>query len=159
VTGDARRRPDTAGTAVETARTLDFGRATRALLPRTAWRRALAVSLSTDRDRYPPGVPVRLRLTVRNRLPVPLCLPTTAPVPWTWAVDGVDRASRTTALPDESGTLRLGRRETRTVEWTWHRRIRVASDRWRVAEEGPHTLEARVCLPTPVADERTVRIE
>lgn len=140
--------PSTPAARPSATRSLDATKASHALLPRSIRRRAVVVDCVTDHERYAPDDPVCLRVTVRNRLPLPICLRTTAPVPWTWSVDGVDRASEidADALPDDSGTLRLGRRETRTFEATWYQRVRVADDEWIAVDAGEHTLSARLLV-------------
>jgi len=143
-------------------RSLDAAKASHALLPQSLRRRALVVDCTTDRTRYAPDDPVRLRVTVRNRLPLPLRLHTTAPVPWTWSVDGIDRASELDALPDDAGTLRLARREAKTFEAVWYQRIRVAPDEWVAADPGEHRLAARLLVPDPsprLVASTTVHIE
>jgi hypothetical protein len=143
-----------------TTRSLDAAKATHALLPRSLRRRALAVDCGTDRTRYAVDDPVRVRLTVRNRLPAPLRLRTVAPVPWTWSVDGLDRASRIGSLPERAGIVRFGRRETRTFEATWYQRIRVAADEWVAADPGEHSLGARLLVGDDgLAATTTIRIE
>jgi hypothetical protein len=143
-------------------RSLDAAKASHALLPRSLRRRALVVDCATDRGRYAPDDPIRLRVTVRNRLPLPLRLRTTAPVPWTWSVDGLDRASEVDALPDDDGTFRFARRETKTFEAVWYQRVRVAPDEWVAVAPGEHTLGARLLVDAPtdrLAASTTVRIE
>lgn len=143
-------------------RTLDAAKASHALLPRSLRRRALVLDCTTDRTCYAPDDPINLRVTVRNRLPLPLRLRTTAPVPWTWSVDGVDRVSDVDALPDDPGTLRFARRETKTFEATWYQRRRVAPDEWVAAAPGDHTIGARLLVDDPtgrLAATTTVRIE
>jgi len=145
-----------------TTRSFDAAKASHALLPRALRRRALVVDCTTDRIRYAQDDPVTLRVTVRNRLPVPLRLRTEAPVPWTWSVDGVDRASAVDTLPDDAGTLRLARRETRTFEAVWYQRIRVAADEWVAAAPGEHTLGARLLVVDPtdrLTASTTIRVE
>jgi hypothetical protein len=152
--------PSAPATTVRTTRSFDAAKASHALLPRWLRRRALTVDCTTDRERYDPDDPVHLRVTVRNRLPAPLRLRTTAPVPWTWAVDGVDRASTVDSLPDETGTLELARRERRTFDAVWHQRVRVAADEWVAPDSGEHTLSARLLVDAPrLAASTTVRIE
>ncbi|AZH24401.1 hypothetical protein [Haloplanus aerogenes] len=135
--------------APSTTRSFDAAKASHALLPRALRRRALVVDCDTDRDSYASDQPVRLRVTVRNRFPLPLQLRTTAPVPWTWSVDGVDRASELDSLPDETGTLRLARRETKTFEAVWYQRIRVAADEWVAVAPGAHTIGVRLLVADP----------
>jgi hypothetical protein len=154
--------PTTPPTRATATRSIDAAKASHALLPRSLRRRALVVDVTTDRARYAPDEPIRLHVTVRNRLPLPLRLRTTAPVPWTWSIDGVDRASEVDTLPDEAGTLRFARRETKTFAATWYQRRRVASDEWVAVDAGDHTLRARLLVPDPtgrLAASTTVRIE
>ncbi|MFB6195876.1 MAG: hypothetical protein ABEI80_06870 [Haloplanus sp.] len=141
-------------------RSFDAARASHALLPRALRRRALVIDCATDRDRYGVDDPVRFRVTVRNRLPVPIRLRTEAPVPWTWAVDGVDRASAVETLPSEAGHVRFARRERKTFEGVWYQRFRVAGDEWVAADAGDHTLSARLLIDDPrLVATTTLRIE
>jgi len=74
----------------------------------------------------------------------------------------VDRASEVDTLPDDPGTLRLARRETKTFDATWYQRIRVAADEWAAVESGEHTLRARLLVDDPrgrLTATTTVRIE
>jgi len=154
--------PNTPPATATATRSFDAAKASHALLPRALRRRALVVDCDTDRETYAPDQPVRLRVTVRNRLPLPLRLRTTAPVPWTWSVDGVDRASEVDALPDEPGTLRFARRETKSFEAVWYQRIRVAADEWVGVDAGEHTVGARLLVDDPadrLAATTTVHIE
>jgi len=148
--------------APATTRSFDAAAASHALLPRSVRRRALVVGCGTDHDTYAPDQPVRLRVTVRNRLPLPLRLRTTAPVPWTWSVDGVDRASEVDALPDDPGTFRVARRGTKTFRATWYQRVRVADDEWVAADPGEHTFRVRLLVADPtdrLTATTTARIE
>jgi hypothetical protein len=154
--------PNTPAPRTATTRSIDAAKASHALLPRSLRRRALVVDVTTDRARYAPDEPIRLRVTVRNRLPLPLRLRTRAPVPWTWSVEGVDRASKVDALPDDAGTVRFARRETKTFAATWYQRVRVAPDEWVAVDAGDHTLRARLLVDDPrgrLAASTTVRIE
>jgi hypothetical protein len=154
--------PNTPAPRTATTRSIDAAKASHALLPRSFRRRALVVDCTTDRARYAPDEPIRLRVTVRNRLPLPLRLRTRAPVPWTWSVDGIDRASAVDTLPDDAGTLRVARRETKTFEATWYQRVRVAPDEWIAVDAGDHTLRARLLVDDPTGHltaSTTVRIE
>jgi len=158
-------RDDDPGTPPATAtatRSFDAAKASHALLPGPVRRRALVVDCATDRERYALDDPVHLRVTVRNRLPLPIRLRTAAPVPWTWSVDGVDRASTADTLPDDPGTLRVARRETKTFRAAWYQRLRVADDEWVAVDPGEHTLRARVLVADPtdrLTATTTVRIE
>lgn len=153
------RRTEDDPTAPRATRSLDAASASHALLPRTLRRRALTVACTTDRERYAPDDPVTLRVTVHNRLPIPLRLRTTAPVPWTWAVDGVDRASTVDDLPRETDAVAFAARERKTFHTRWYQRFRVADDAWVAADPGEHTLSARLLLDDPLVASTTVRIE
>lgn len=160
---DALRRdddPSSPAPAPKATRSIDAASASHALLPRALRRRALTVACATDRERYAPDDPVDLRVTVRNRLPIPLRLRTTAPTPWTWAVDGVDRASTVDDLPRETGAVAFAARERKTFHTRWYQRFRVADDEWVAADPGDHTLTARLLVDDPrLAASTTVRIE
>jgi len=159
MTRSPRHDEDPTARTPRATRTLDAASASHALLPRTLRRRSLAVACTTDRERYAPDDPVTLRVTVYNRLPIPLRLRTTAPIPWTWAVDGVDRASSVDDLPRETGAVAFSARERKTFRTRWYQRFRVADDAWVAADPGEHTLSARLLLDDPLVASTTVRIE
>ncbi|SFR32377.1 MULTISPECIES: hypothetical protein [Halorubrum] len=127
------------------------------VVPRSVARRAIAVAVSTDAAEYAPDEPVEITVTIRNRLPVPIEVPTSTRRSWGWAVDGVLEATdeRLYVRPEESAlSLRAG--ETKRATATWNGRFRRTDgdglDRSVRADPGEHTISAFV--PVPDGDER-----
>ncbi|MFW5974117.1 MAG: hypothetical protein ACOCPZ_01895 [Natrialbaceae archaeon] len=136
--------------------------ASHALLPKAIRRRAVDVSVTTDRTEYASGDPVAFRVTFRNRLPIPVSIPVSSPVPWHWAVD--DRISARFTRPDEpdDGSLfTFGRSERKTFTRTWSQSWQVGERRWEPVETGGY--EISVAVNTAIGGEQfladTTRIE
>jgi predicted oxidoreductase len=118
------------------------------IVPQSVARRALTVAVDTDRDTYAVGERVRFRVTVRNRLPLPVAVETPDRRLWGWTIDGELEASDEPRFADSTretpGTLRLRGGETLVVERTWRGRFRRVRDdgptRWVQAEPGVHEL-------------------
>lgn len=127
--------------------------ASHALLPKAVRRRAVDVSVTTDRDEYAPGEPVALRATFRNRLPIPVSIPVSSPVPWHWAVDG--RVSAQLTPPDEpdGGSLfTFARSERKVFTRTWPQSWRVDDRHWDPVDAGEY--EITVSINTAIGGER-----
>lgn len=144
-------------------RTVDWSKASHALLPERVRRWAIAVDVETDRGVYASGDTVSFRVTFRNRLPFPVSLRTTSPIPWTWSVDGLDEASHVAGLPEETGLFEFDRAERKVFTRTWPQRVRQDGRTWTPADRGDHTLGVRVVTSDAVgkglAAETTFRIE
>jgi hypothetical protein len=118
------------------------------LVPQWVARRALTVSVETDRDTYAVDERVRFRVTVRNRLPVPVVVETPDRRLWGWTVDGELEASDEPRFDDPRsdtpGTLTLRGGQRLVVDRTWRGRFRrVRGDgptRWVPADPGRHEL-------------------
>ena len=128
------------------------------VVPRAAARRAIEVTVSTDAAEYAPDEPVAITVAIRNRLPVPIEVPTTTRRLWGWAVDGVTEATdERRYVRDEESALSFRAGETKRATATWNGRFRRTGDdggldRSVRAERGDHTISAFV--PVPDADER-----
>ena len=127
------------------------------VVPRSVARRAIEVTVSTDAAEYAPDEPVAITVAIRNRLPVPIEVPTTTRRLWGWAVDGVVEATdERRYVPAEKSSLSLRAGETKRATATWNGRFRRTDgdglDRSVRAERGEHTVS--VFVPVPVADER-----
>ena len=118
------------------------------LVPQRVARRALTVSVETDRDTYAVDEHVRFRVTVRNRLPFPVVIETPNRRLWGWTVDGELEASDEPRFDDPRrdtpGTLAFRGGQQLVVERTWRGRFRrVPEDeptRWVPADPGHHEL-------------------
>lgn len=136
-----RERPDR-------SRTLDLGALGHALLPERLRTRAISVSIDTDCDRYRPGEPVTIEITLENRLPLPVRLRTTSPVGWHWRVDEYREGSAVSGPhSDRTGVISFDRGECKRFRRRWPQRIRVRDREWKPVEPGSYTLEARLDRP------------
>jgi hypothetical protein len=143
-------------------RTIDWSAASHVLVPTWLRRRAVTVTVETDRDSYAPDEPVGFRVRFRNRLPFPVAVPTASPVPWTWSIDGVDEASHVATLPEERGLFEFDRAERKQFTRRWQQRFQRDGRTWTPADRGEHTLAARINTPSGVESvtaETTFRIE
>ncbi|GAA0549648.1 hypothetical protein ABNG02_07875 [Halorubrum ejinorense] len=128
------------------------------VVPRSVARRAIEVTVSTDAAEYAPDEPVAITVAIRNRLPVPIEVPTTTRRLWGWAVDGVVEATdERRYVPAEASSLSLRAGETKHATATWNGRFRRSGgddglDRSVRAERGDHTIT--VFVPVPDADAR-----
>lgn len=144
---------------------IDWGNLSHAILPLGIRDRAIAVDIEANRDVYTGGESVHFRVVLRNRLPFPVTLRTQTPVLWSWAVDGLDRASRVTEFepPDRAGVLSFARSETKVFTRTWPRRIRESAERWESVVPGRYTLSAWINVENArnrgLFAETSVRIE
>ncbi|MEF8780163.1 MAG: hypothetical protein V5A46_05765 [Haloferacaceae archaeon] len=137
------------------------------LVPNALARRAVAVRVSTDAESYRVGDTVRIQVEFKNRLPVPVRVPTPRQRRWGWEVDGILEATdERRHVSDAPATFqfRAGERKRFAVEWNGHFRRSAAADGMdvsRPASPGDHRITA--FLATTVNGERpedstTVRI-
>lgn len=118
------------------------------LVPQPVAQRALTISVETDRDTYAVDERVQFRVTVRNRLPLPVAIETPDRRLWGWTVDGELEASDEPRFDDPAretpGTLTLRGGQQLVVSRTWHgrfRRVRTHEPtRWVPADPGRHEL-------------------
>ncbi|MFB6236431.1 MAG: hypothetical protein ABEH81_08520 [Halopenitus sp.] len=127
------------------------------IVPTWVARRAVTVSVATDKDTYEPGEPVEITVEFDNRLPVPVEVPTRGQRRWGWAVDDVleaDDATRYVSGDPLTFPFRAGETKTVTTVWNGHFRRTTEDDldRSEPAEPGEHTIQA--FLATAGADER-----
>lgn len=158
----APKRRDDASDSDPGPRTIDWSAASHALLPTWLRRRAISVTVETDQASYAPDEPVVFRVGFRNRLPVPVAVPTASPVPWTWSIDGIDEASHLAGRPDESGLFKFGRAERKQFTRRWQQRFQRDGRTWTTADRGEHVLSVRIDTPSgvdAVTAETTFRIE
>ncbi|WP_122088806.1 hypothetical protein [Halalkalicoccus subterraneus] len=126
------------------------------LVPNWLARRAVSVSVDTRKDRYPRGDPVEIIVEFRNRLPVPVTVPTVERRLWSWCVDGVLEASEEPRYVDRSPSafpFRGGERKRIVHRWNGHFRREKRVDGLAVSEPaapGEHTIS--VSLATAHGD-------
>lgn len=125
---------------------------------------ALRLSVDVPVGPIPRGTSVPFRVTVRNRLPIPISIRTTSPVLWTWSVDGHEEASKVPlrSPPETEGKFRLDRGSTIVFERTWNGHIRETDREWRPVDPGEHTIAAQLNTlggpPEHHRDEATIEI-
>lgn len=129
---------------------VDWAAVSHAFMPVGLRDRAIAVHVETDRETYRPGQSVGVRVTFRNRLPVPVKLRTCSPVRWRWAIDGIPEASRIERPePDGRGALAFRRRERKTFVRQWHQSIRDSDRGWQPVDPGDHHVSAWINVDDP----------
>lgn len=126
-------------------RTVDWAALSDALLPTAVRARAIAVSVSTDRDVYRVGDPIAFEVSLENRLPLPIRLRTDSPEVWTWAVDGDLAASRIPRrIPDRPGVIDFARGERKRFRRRWSQRVRTGEREWTPVEPGTYAVDVAV---------------
>ena len=151
--------PDPDGSRYTTARFL------AALVPAAVRRRAIAVSVETDRDVYARDDPVEITVEFKNRLPVPVEVPTPRQRRWGWTVDGELEASderRYVRERPSSFSFRGGERKRATI--TWNGRFERTEGRHEsvVPDPGEHEIRAFVATHEDryrPSDSTTIRLE
>ena len=132
-------------------------------VPQWLARRALSLTLETDRERYRRGDPVAFTVTITNRLPLPVTVATTHRRLWGWEVDGeLEASDESRYRSDTRGVFTFRAKERKVVERTWNGRFKRVGDRttWEPAEAGEHELTAFVGIERPrVSDSVTITIE
>jgi hypothetical protein len=121
-------------------------------VPQSLARRALAVTVETDKDRYRLGEPVRLTVTIRNKLPVPMSVATPGRRLWGWTVDGELEASDESRYEgDSAGTLVFRASEEKVLRHEWSGRFKRVGDRttWETPDRGTHEIGAFVAVEPP----------
>lgn len=131
----------------ESTYALTAGLGLERLVPAAVARRAIDVAVETDRAVYARGDPVEISVTFRNRLPLPVDVPTPRQRPWGWRVDGELEATderRYVRDRPSSVSFRAGERKRATV--TWNGRLERTGDRHEsvVPEAGEYEIEAFV---------------
>lgn len=123
-------------------------------VPERVSRRAVDVTVETDRTEYDAGDPVEITVRIRNRLPVPIEVVTVTRRQWGWRVDGVVEATdERRYVRDEPSTVsfRAGETKAATATWNGHFRRENATglDRSEPAERGDHTVSAFLPVEDP----------
>lgn len=140
-------RRDAGLEAAESTYALTAGLGLERFVPAAVARRAIDVAVETDRAVYARGDPVEITVTFRNRLPLPVAVPTPRQRPWGWRVDGELEATderRYVRDRPSSVSFRGGERKHATV--TWNGRLERTGDRHEsiVPDPGAYEIEAFV---------------
>ena len=120
-------------------------------VPQRFARAGLSVSVETARDRYAVGDPVRLRVEITNRLPLPVTVETPTRRLWGWRVDGeLEASDEPDGLREQPGAFTFRGRETKALRPTWSgllKRVGERRTRWVEPPPGVHEITAFVALP------------
>ena len=148
----------------QASRTLPAMTLSNWLVPKRLRYAGVSVTLSTPRDVYDKKEPIPIIVEMRNSLPFPVSIPTTSPVVWSWAVDGITEASHVSESPNEdSGQFEFDRGERKQFRRTWTQMFQVSETEWEPAECGEYCLSTQITVPDPkergLYDETTIQIE
>lgn len=128
------------------------------VVPRWLAHRAVTIEVSTERRVYDLGDPVPFTVAIRNRLPVPVSIPTPQPRLWGWAVDGtLEATDEAVYTSDTSGQLTLDSREVRHIDQVWNGRLEHTGSgpngrsEWVLPDPGTHELSVFIATKEPRA--------
>lgn len=157
------RRPDQFVHATETDDDREFvGERLAEFVPQWLARRAIEVTVSTDRDAYRVEEPVTITVTFRNRLPIPVPVYTETPKLFGWAVDGLSAASDERPYLSRTQNrldFRPYEEKTRTREWSGRFKRTGDRTRWEPAAPGSYEIEGFLgTKSSPIRAATTVEI-
>ncbi len=138
-----------------------FSRGLDKLIPAAVARAVATVDVDTDRAVYGPGEPVTIRVTVENRLPLPIEVPIAEARVWGWAVDGLPEATdERTYEPTGGRTLELRAGESREYEHVWNGRVKRSGERttYEPLPRGDHEISAFLGTDPRKTASTTIRI-
>lgn len=144
------------------SRTLPAQTLSRLLVPDWLLFRGLSVSVATTRSVYETDETVPIRISIENSLPFPVSVTAESSILWTWAVDGIERASHVEVGRDDPKVFDFGRSETKQFDRQWHQMFQTTDTEWTPAGPGEYTITAALNVPTPgkrgLRDETTIEI-
>lgn len=158
------RRESTTESAPE-GRRLSVASLLSSLVPTPLARRAIAVSVGTDREVYDRGDPVEITVEFKNRLPVAVDVPTPRQRRWGWSVDGeLEATDERRYVRSKASTFAFRGGERKRVSVTWSGRFERTDGRHEfvLPEPGPHEIRAFVATGKndfQPCDVTTIRIE
>lgn len=135
-----------------------------ALVPVSLARRAIAVSVTTDRDVYERGDPVEFTVTFKNRLPLSVAVPTPRQRRWGWSVDGeLEASDERRYMRTQPSTFRFRGGERKRTTVRWNGRFERTDGRHEFVVPEPGEYEIRVFVATREdryrpSDATTIRI-
>lgn len=106
----------------------------------------VSVGLSTAKEEFEQDEHIPFRVTMKNRVPVPVSIKTSSKILWEWAVDGHSRAEHISLrdIPQETSKFQLDRSETVRFTKTWDQMFRVTEREWEPASPGEYTLQVGI---------------
>lgn len=137
-----------------------------AFVPDALARRAIAVSIQTDREVYARDESVVVTVDFKNRLPIPVAVPTPRRRRWGWSIDGeLEASDERLYVRNRPSSFRFRGGERKQVRFTWHGRLeRTAGQRHESVVPDPGEYELRAFVATgngryEPADSTTIRLE
>ncbi|WP_121744188.1 hypothetical protein [Natronorubrum halophilum] len=138
-----------------------------ALVPTPLARRAVSVSIETDRTVYDRDDPVEIDIDFKNRLPLPVSVPTPRQRRWGWTVDGeLEASDERRYTRSRPAAFRFSGGERKQVSFTWNGRLERTDndtmDRSIVPDPGEYEFEAFVTTDEGCyrpSDSATIRLE
>ncbi|OIB55572.1 hypothetical protein [Natrialba sp. SSL1] len=134
------------------------------LVPRPLARRAISVSVTSDRDVYAQDEAVSFTVAFRNRLPVSVAVPTPRRRRWGWSVNGeLEASDERRYLQSAPSTFRFSAGERKEIRVTWNGRFERTTGRHEYVVPDPGEYEIRAFVATDdgryqPSDSTTVRI-
>ncbi|PSP76095.1 hypothetical protein BRC81_13945 [Halobacteriales archaeon QS_1_68_20] len=133
------------------------------LIPQVVARRAVTVTVDTDREVYEVGDPVEITVGFHNRLPVPVSVTTPTKRLWGWSVDGMVGASdERRYMSDTPAVIDFRGGERKRVVHRWNGRFKRTDGRTRWVDPSPGEYELAAFLaldgPDRPEDRTTIRI-
>ena len=156
---------ETATGEPSSSRRLSVATLLSSLVPTSLARRAIAVSVGTDREVYDRGEPVEITVEFKNRLPVAVDVPTPRRRRWGWSVDGELEATderRYVRSKPSTFTFRGGERKRVSVTWSGRFERTDGRHEFVLPEPGTHEIRAFVATGSngfQPSDVTTIQIE
>ncbi|ELZ03123.1 hypothetical protein C482_03844 [Natrialba chahannaoensis JCM 10990] len=119
------------------------------LVPEPLARRAISVSVTSDRDVYAQDEDVSFTVTFRNRLPVSVAVPTPRRRRWGWSVNGeLEASDERRYLQSAPSTFRFSAGERKEIRVTWNGRFERTAGRHEYVVPDPGEYEIRAFVAT-----------
>lgn len=134
-------------------------------VPTAVSRRAIAVSLSTDREIYGRDEPVELFIVFDNRLPLPVDVPTPQQRRWGWTIAGeLEASDERVYTGNRPATFSFSGGERKRISTIWNGRFERTAGRHESVVPEPGEYELRAFVATHdgryrPSDSTTIRIE
>lgn len=146
------------------SRTIPSGTLSDIFVPHWLRYRGISISITSPEASYEPGQPIPFTVTMHNRFPFPVSIPTRSPLLWYWSVDGHREASQVfEESSGDAGTISFDRGERKEITQRWDQHIRISDTEWEPCKPGTYTLRAVVNVAKPdsvgLCAETTVTIE
>lgn len=125
------------------------------LVPEALARRAISVTVETDRSSYERADPIAITVTFENRLPVPVRVPTPRSRRWGWSVDGeLEGSDERRYMRSNPSTFDFEGGETKRITVDWDGRFERTDGRHERVAPAPGEYEIAAFVAT---EDRTPR--